>query len=292
MFYWKKFLDKTIWKHIAIITSSGLFLLIVIFIFLQIYTRHGQGNPVPDFTGLTETQFQHLVNTNHLKYTIIDSVHLSNTPKGIVVEQVPNAGEKVKENRRMFFTINAWSEEKVTVPDVLDYSLREAKVLIESYGLVVGDLIYIPSEFTNLILGQHVNGKPIPPGTLLPRGTNIDLLVGRGLSNETTAVPYLVGMKLSDARHTAQSVYLNIGSTIYDSTIVTGTDTLKAFIWQQNPPSHKGFVQQLGTSIDVWLTTDSTLIKTYKPEIPTELDPDNAVTPNTPSSTSIEEELF
>ncbi|MGQ1946149.1 PASTA domain-containing protein [Geofilum sp. OHC36d9] len=291
MFHWKNLIDKTIWKHIAIITSSGFLLLIVIFIFLQIYTRHGQGNAVPDFTGLTETQFQHLVHSNHLRYTIIDSVHLSNTPKGIVVEQVPRAGEKVKQNRRMFFTINAWSEEKVTVPDVLDYSLREAKVLVESYGLVVGDLIYIPSEFTNLVLGQHVNGKPVSPGTLLPRGTSIDLLVGRGLSNETTAVPHLVGMKLPEARHTAQSVYLNIGSTIYDSTIVTGTDTLKAFIWQQNPPSHKGFVQRLGASIDVWLTTDSTLMEADEPEIPTELIPDNAM-PNTPPSTSIEDELF
>ena len=64
---------------------------------------------------------------------------------GVVVEQTPSAGEKVKKNRTIFFTINAYAAEQVQMPNLVDYSLRNAKVILESYGLELGDLIYIPS---------------------------------------------------------------------------------------------------------------------------------------------------
>jgi hypothetical protein len=82
---------------------------------------------------------------------------------------------------------------------------------------------------------------------------------GRGLSNETTAVPNLVGMKLADAKRVAQSVYLNLGAMVYADTIATPIDSLNAFVWRQNPPSQKGYVLNLGASIDVWLSIDSAL---------------------------------
>ncbi len=287
---WRAFTDKTIWKHVAIIISSIIVLLIITFALMQVYTLHGQGKPVPDFTGLTETQLQHLIKSNNLRYNIIDSVHLDNVPKGVVVEQVPKPGEKVKKNRRLFFTINAWTKEQVIIPRVIDLSLRDAKVMVESFGLTVGELIYIPSEFTNLVLGQHLNGKPVEPGIMVPRGTRVDLIVGRGLSNETTAVPNLIEMKLPEARRVTQSVYLNIGSTIYDQSVVTSTDSLKAFIWKQNPPSKKGFTKRLGASIDVWLTNDSSLLKpiTIEDHIEDILKLESTQTPKP----SIEDELF
>ncbi|GAO28229.1 PASTA domain-containing protein [Geofilum rubicundum] len=208
---------------------------------------------------MTEQQLQHLIQSEDLRYTIIDSVYIDNAPKGIVVDQTPRPGEKVKKNRNIFFTINAWGEEQIVVPNLTDYSLRNAQEILESYGLKVGELIYIPSEYTNLVLGQHHDGKPIEPGTLLRKGATIDLLVGRGLSNETTAVPNLMGMKLEEAKKIAQSVYLNLGAIVYADTIETAIDSLNAFVWRQNPPTAKGYVLNLGASIDVWLSTDFAL---------------------------------
>jgi eukaryotic-like serine/threonine-protein kinase len=257
---WKLLIDNSLLKHLGIIAGSVVILLLLIFLSLRVYTHHGKSSPLPDFTGLTEAQLQHLIKSKKLRYTIIDSVHMDNAPKGVVLEQSPRPGEHVKKNRRIFFTINAWTVEQVAVPNLTDYSLRNARAMLESFGMSIGDLIYIPSEYTNLVLGQHMNGKPVIPGTLVPRGTRIDLLVGRGLSSETTAVPNLIGMKLYEARRIAQSVYLNIGATIYADSIYTATDSLKAFVWRQNPPSQRGFVLHLGASIDLWLTTDESLI--------------------------------
>ncbi|WP_026473768.1 PASTA domain-containing protein [Alkaliflexus imshenetskii] len=257
---WKILLNKSIWKHVGIIVGAAIVLLISIFLSLQFYTLHGKSDPLPDLTGLTEAQLQHLIKSKKLRYTIIDSVHIDHAPRGVVFEQVPRAGEHVKKNRNVFLTINAWTEEKVAVPNLTDYSLRNAKVILESFGLKVGELIYIPSEYTNLVLGQHLDGRPVAPGFLVTKGTSIDLLIGRGLSNETTAVPDLIGLKLEAAQRVARSVYLNIGAVIYADTIATRTDSLNAFVWRQSPASRKGYMLQLGASIDVWLSTDESLL--------------------------------
>ena len=292
MLQWKKLLNHTIWKHVGILAGASVVLIIAVFFFIKIYTLHGQGSPVPDFTGLTEQQLQHLIQSQKLRYTIIDSIYIDNAPKGIVVDQTPRAGEKVKKNRNVFFTINAFGEEQIVVPSLTDYSLRNAQEMLESYGLRVGDLIYIPSEYTNLVLGQHYNGKPVEPGTMLRKGASIDLLVGRGLSNETTAVPNLMGMKLAEAKRVAQSVYLNLGAMIFADTIETAIDSLNAFVWRQNPPSQKGYVLNLGASIDVWLSIDHALhpdtIKGRKADV----DPLIKEDENTEDANAYEEQFF
>ncbi|MDG5799115.1 PASTA domain-containing protein [Marinilabiliaceae bacterium ANBcel2] len=258
--------NKTLWKHIGIIAALAAIIIASIFLFLRIYTLHGKTDPVPDFRGLTEQQLQHLIKENDLRYTIIDSIYADDIPRGVVVDQVPDANQHVKKNRNIFFTINAWAEEQVAVPQMTDFSLREARVTLESYGLNVGELIYIPSEYTNLVLGQHYQGKTVQPGTLVPRGTSIDLLVGRGLSEESTIVPDMTGMKLDQAREVAQDLYLNIGAIIYADTVQTQADTTDAFIWRQNPSPVQGETIQLGASIDVWLTTDEDILKDDKDE--------------------------
>ena len=224
-------------------------------------THHGQTSALPDFRGLTEAQLQTLVKSRKLRYTIIDSVHIANAPKGVVIEQVPKAGELVKKKRLVFLTINALTEEQVSVPNLTDYSYRNAREILESFGLTTGDLVYIPSEYTNLVLGQHFQGKPIQPGTLVPKGTAIDLLIGRGLSSETTPVPNLIGLDLVSALNLIQNYYLNIGAKIYTEDVISAEDSAKAFIWKQNPPSETGYSLRLGSSIDVWLTIDEMLLQ-------------------------------
>ncbi len=286
---WKIFIDKTIWKHIGIIITSLIILIIITFMFLRVYTLHGQGSPTPDFIGLTEQQLQHLIKSKNLRYTIIDSVHIHNAPKGAVVEQDPKPGQKVKKNRRLFFTINAWSEEMVAVPRVTDLSLRDAKVIIESFGLRIGELIYIPSEYTNLVLGQHYEGKPVEPSTSVPKRSKIDLIVGQGLSRETTAIPNLTGLTTDESKRISQSVYLNIGATIYDDNVITRDDSIRAFVWKQNPPAEQGITRRLGASIDIWLTTDSTLISTIKSPPTWE---NQSMDSEIEVSSSIDDELF
>ncbi|WP_010663532.1 PASTA domain-containing protein [Marinilabilia salmonicolor] len=260
MSFFKTIFNKTFARHLGIVIISGLLLILLTFLGLKLYTRHGKGFEAPDFKGLTEQQLKHLIQENELRYAIIDSAHIADLPPGVVIEQTPNAGSMVKKNRNIFFTINSWTPEKVQVPDVIDYSIRNARVMLESFGLEVGDLIYVPSEYTNLVLGQHYKGKPVEAGTPLERGAVIDLIVGQGLSNRTTAVPDLKGLIYGEAKQISQDLSLNIGATIYDSTVVSKEDTLNAFVWKQRPSGDGDSRLRLGSSIDIWLSVDSSLI--------------------------------
>jgi beta-lactam-binding protein with PASTA domain len=253
----KFLISKTFLKNLSFILAAFALLLVTVFISLSIYTHHGEAKPLPDFKGLTEGQFKKIIKDNDLKYKIIDSVHVADKLPGVVVEQTPKAGEKVKRNRTIFFTINALTTEKVQMPNVVESSLRDAKVTLESYGLRTGKIIYVPSEYTNLVMGQMYKGKPIEKGTSIPKGSRIDLMIGKGLSDKKTNVPDLTAMSMDKAEQVCLNTSLNIGAIICDTTLKTAEDSLNAFVWKQRPKAEEGTKLNLGASIDIWVTLDS-----------------------------------
>ena len=253
-------ISKTFLKHVGIAAGVLIVLLIATFVWINLYTHHGEAFDMPDFTGLTEDQFSEMIAQMDLRYEIIDSVHIADATPGAVVEQSPKPGSKVKRNRNVFFTINAMKPEMVLIPRLSDYSLRNAQVILESYGLKTGRLIYVPSEYKNLVLGQHYKGKPIEPGTPVLKGSSIDLLIGKGLSDEMTNLPDLIGLTIEEAKSYLQGISLNLGTIAYDSTIITGDDSIMAFVWRQDPDVETSIKLNLGSSIDIWVTTDSSLI--------------------------------
>ncbi len=260
MSFIKFIISKSFLKNLGMIVATIILLLTIIFVSLNIYTHHGEANPLPDFSGLTESQFKDVIKKSDLRYKIIDSVHIADKLPGVVIEQTPNVGEKVKRNRTIFFTINSYTQEKVQMPNVVESSFRDAKVTLESYGLKTGKIIYVPSEYTNLVMGQMYKGKPIERGILIPKGSRIDLMIGKGLSNRKTNVPDLKELSLKKAEQTCLNTSLNIGAIICDSTIVTAEDSATAFVWKQKPEAKDGTQLFLGSSIDIWISLDTAKI--------------------------------
>lgn len=252
--------SKVLWKHIAIIAGVAIIITISIFIGLKIYTKHGRAYAVPDLRGLTVAEAEMIIDARKLRYQVSDSVFLSHEARGTVVDQNPIPNFRVKENRTIFLTINAMNPERVAVPDVTGVSLRQARAIIESNGFEVGRLIYVPDLALNNVLRQQYNGKDIKPGELIIRGERIDLVLGEGLSSRTTLVPDLTAMVLERARSLILESSLNAGAVIYDDTVITEEDSLNAFVWRQRPEYFEGSQIRMGSTIDVWLSVDSTLI--------------------------------
>jgi eukaryotic-like serine/threonine-protein kinase len=264
---------KTFWKHISFLIASGLLLLLAISIGLKLFTMHGRTYAVPDLRGLTVQEAEMVVRARKLNYKVADSVYISREESGRVVDQNPSPNFRVKENRTIFLTINAVNPERVAMPDVTGVSLRQARALIETHGLTVGKLIYVPDIAVNNVLRQQYSGKDVKPGELIIRGEPIDLVLGEGLSKQTTAVPSLLYITHAQARDRILEASLNVGATLYDRTIKTGTDSLNAFVWRQRPDSSQDRRIPLGSEIDLWLSLDSTLIRSpVAQEIPTEID--------------------
>jgi len=112
---------------------------------MNFYTRHGQARPVPNFVGLTMQQTKTLARKSRLRYQIIDSIYTTAVQRGCIAEQNPKPGFKVKKWRNIVLTINAFHPEKlVAMPNLVDLPLRQAKALVESTGLEIGQLKYRP----------------------------------------------------------------------------------------------------------------------------------------------------
>ena len=250
-------LSKVFIKNLgfAIVIAVGVVMMLLIY--LNFYTRHGQARPVPDFFGLTMEQTAKLAKKSRLRYQVIDSVYTTLVPRGCVAEQNPKPGFKVKKWRNVVLTINAFYPEMVAMPNLVDLPKRQAISLIESSGLETGLLIYRPDLSIDVVIDQLYNGKNIPEGDSLQKGSVVDLVLGKGLSNQRTPVPDLIGMNLEPARNKILVSSLNLGAYIYDNTILNGEDTLNAFVYKQNPEFKDYASLQLGSTIYIWLTVDS-----------------------------------
>jgi beta-lactam-binding protein with PASTA domain len=181
-------------------------------------------------------------------------------PSGCVVEQNPGPGLKVKKRRRILLTINAYNPEMVAVPNLVGLPKRQAIAMIQSAGLEAGQLKYIPDLSVDFVIRQLHYGKEVQEGDSLQKGSVIDLVLGRGLSNQRTAVPDLVGLKLETAKNTILGASLNLGAYNYDNSITSAEDSLNAFVFKQKPEYKETATLQLGSGIYLWLTVDSTLL--------------------------------
>ena len=256
-FILSKLFLKNLGYAIVIIVGAVLVLLI----WMNFYTRHGQARPVPNFIGLTMDQTVKLAKKSRLRYQVIDSIYTTIVPRGCVAEQNPKSGFKVKKWRNVVLTINAFHPEMVAMPNLVDLPKRQAILLAESSGLEIGLLKYRPDLSIDVVIDQQFNGKNINAGDSVQKGSVIDLVLGKGLSNQRTPVPNLVGMRLDPAKDKILSSSLNLGTFEYDNTIRKEADTIHAFVYKQNPEFKHDATLQLGYPVYLWLTIDSAKLK-------------------------------
>jgi beta-lactam-binding protein with PASTA domain len=250
-------LSKVFLRNIGLAMLIAVGIIIVLLIWLNIYTRHGQSRPVPNFYGLNLEETANLASKNKLRFQVIDSVYTAVVPRGCVAEQNPKPGYKVKKGRRIILTINAFNPEMVVVPNLVGLPKRQALAVIQSSGLEPGQLRYIPDLSVDFVIKQVHNGKEAAEGDSIQKGSVIDLVLGKGLSNEWTPVPDLITMKLDDAKNEILGSSLNLGAYIYDNTVKTSKDTLNSFVYRQNPEYRENARLQLGSAVYLWLTVDS-----------------------------------
>jgi beta-lactam-binding protein with PASTA domain len=228
---------------------------------LKLYTKNGQSNPVPDFYSMQVAEAQNLAQKAKLKVEVIDSSYNNEVAPGAIIDQVPEKGFGVKENRTVFLTINSKMPEQVIVPKLTNISFRQAQVLIENSGLVIGNIIYQPSEFNDLVLDVQKDSMQITAGEKLIKGESIDLVVGRVEGNTSTPLPSLIGLSINEASVELTNAMLNRGVIIYDESILSAEDSLNARVWKQRPTPKIQRDVNLGSNIDIWVTVDQLKIE-------------------------------
>lgn len=260
--FFKFLFSKIFFINLGIAFVVTFVILWITFYSLKSFTNHGESIAVPDLRGLSLEEITQVLEEKNLRFEVTDSVYLTDKKKGTVVDQNPPPDFKVKDNRKIFLTMNAIMPERVQVPELVGVSLRQATAYLETFGLKVGKLSYIPDIGKNVVLKQTYRGKLIKTGTLVEKGKAIDLVLGLGETNEKTSVPRIIGMSISEATTKLSEFSLNIGAIVSDESVKTEKDSLFAKIFKQFPMPMPNSEISLGSGIDIWITTDKTLIST------------------------------
>jgi hypothetical protein len=162
-------------------------LIFTVYLALGWYTKHDVKIPVPNVVGQTVSNAEIMMENEGLTVKIIDSVYNEKAEPFSIIEQIPAAGNEVKPGRAIYVVINSGNKPKIKMPKLVDQSLTLATAVLKNNGLVLGEISYSYDEIgNNLVISQKINGREIQPGTLLTKGTRIDLVI---ISNDKEKFP-------------------------------------------------------------------------------------------------------
>lgn len=260
-----KLLTVRSWKGLLVHLGIMLGLIIIAtLLFFNFYlpstTNHGETVTVPDLEGLHVDEINEFLTKRSLKYEVVtDSGFTREYQPLTVLTQYPLPGAKVKENRKIFLTLNAINPPQVKMPRLIDGSIKNAALLLESYGLEIGKIKYVPDLAQNAVLEQTYEGEPIEAGTFIAKGSKIDLLVGDGLGNTTLEVPELNGLVLDEAEVVIIGSGLKVGNILFRDPSLADRDPKdpmqqsedRLVIVKQSPAPGRQI--RIGEEIDIWL---------------------------------------
>lgn len=177
--------SKTFLKQLGIAIVSIFAFVFLLKWWLGLTTNHNQKIQVPDLQKMSLANVEQKLNELNLDYIVIDSASYNpNFPKKSVMEQNPEAGDFVKERRKIYLTLNPSKYRDVEIPDLNGRTRRQATTHLQSIGFKVGnDVTWVRDLGKDVVRGLKYKGDKIKPGTKLPKQTTINLILGDGNGN-------------------------------------------------------------------------------------------------------------
>ena len=172
----KTFVQQLIIAIIAIVVIS-----FGILMWLDRSTNHNQKIRVPNLAKMTLADVEIKLADIDLRFEILDSSNFNpEFPKYSVIEQIPNAGKYVKENRKIYITLNRSGYPFILIPEVVGRTRRQAEPTLIAMGFKIGKVTYQPYIAEDEVLELQYKGTQIVPGDELQKTSVIDLVLGDG----------------------------------------------------------------------------------------------------------------
>ena len=201
-------------------------------------TAHGKEVKVPNFIG--QDGAKAISKLEDMGFRVdIDSTYDPTKKSMEVLDQQPNVGANVKNGRTIFLILNKKNAPTIAMPNLVNLSFRSAEMMLKNNKLILGDTSYVPDLANGAILSQMFEGKEIAPGTSLPQGSKIDLVIGDGLGNREFDVPDIVGLSYPEAVAMLNASNLNY-TVIFDGII---TDSFSTVVYMQAPESQNTLME-------------------------------------------------
>ena len=223
---------KTVYRYAVIAFIVGAIgLLFLDKIVMPLYVRSDAGRFLPDVTSMS---FEEAKSTLELEGFIAkrgDVKYTSTYSAGTVIDQYPDAMQKVKPGRTVHLTI-AERERMIMIPDLVGKSIRSGKLELSEVGLMVDSLI---SEYDADVPVDVIRWQYPRAGDYLRRGSGLTVIISKGKPPDFYQMPQLFGLSLEKAEQQLAKSQLLLGRityrqnedlvpyTILEQSIVAGT---------------------------------------------------------------------
>lgn len=174
--------SKTFLKQLLLAIIGMVLFVFGVMKWLDITTNHDQKIEVPSLEKMSLQDVENTLEDLDLNFVIIDSVSYNpNFPPKSVIEQSPEAGNFVKENRKIYLTLNPSGYKNVEIPILYGKTKRQATAQLLAIGFRISSKEILVSDIAkDVVRGLKFKGKDLKEGDKIPKNSMITLMLGDG----------------------------------------------------------------------------------------------------------------
>lgn len=157
-------------------------------LWLDHYTHHGEAYVVPNVKNKSLEEARLALHNQKLEGLVVDSSYVKGLPDGMVLDQNPAGGARVKEGRTIYLTVTTSKVPLVKLPDLIDNSsLRQAEAKLKAMGFRLTEPEYVSGE-QDWIYGIKYRGRSLMSGDKVPHEAMLTLCVGNTAIRDSLAM--------------------------------------------------------------------------------------------------------
>jgi beta-lactam-binding protein with PASTA domain len=241
----KRRIHPMLWYGILIVAAFFAGVAIFNSIILPGLVGRGDVVIVPDLSGLSLKLAEERCADAGLNVMVVGNRYSDEVPEGYIIGQDPAPAGGLKGGRAIRVMVSSGCKMEV-VPDLVNKSLRQAELLIESAKLSRGRVVRIfdHQEGQNLVISTSP-----APGCEVPRSSPVDILLAMRGEPEEYLMPNLVGMDLPFVKERLERMGFQISRVVPRRV----DDEFPNTILSHNPPA--GSMIKEGGAIELIVST-------------------------------------
>lgn len=174
--------SKTFLKQLIFAVVGLVIFIFIVLKWLDVTTNHDQKIQVPNIEKMSLDEVETTLKELDLNFVVIDSASYNpNYPNKSVIEQSPEAGDFVKEGRKIYLTLNPSGYKDVEIPNLYGKTKRQATSQLLAIGFRISSKeIYVRDIAKDIVRGLRFGNKNIKEGDKIPKNSLITLKLGDG----------------------------------------------------------------------------------------------------------------
>ncbi len=244
----------TILKNVVAALLFFALLFLALKLGLDWYTNHGESMALPTFEGMQIEQARALADDNGLNLDVTVGAFDPEKAPGLVVQQQPPVGSRVKNNRTVYLTILSEDAPDVSLPSLVgnyDYNQYVRLLKVKNLKYRVRERQFDARQEDGTILYMYYDDRKITDedlreGVTVPMGSTIDFVITQRRGDNVQLGDYRC-QTFGTAEFAITGSQLVIGRVIGDV-----TNRNEAFITRTEPGP--GTRLETGAKVDVYLS--------------------------------------